>query len=463
MEKVKLWQKPKMYTTSQGSDPWEVVFKQDLMSGEGGIRTHGGPKGHNGFRDRPIQPLWHLSEQRRNYILFCTRSSTITPMQINEPVISSSDSVRATWAEVNLTRLSRNLQAIRAHVTPARVMIIVKANAYGHGLAEVAKTLGPQADYVGVAVLEEGIFLRELGVKAPIIVLGGIWGDQVPQYLKHDLTLTASSVERLEQIDSMAAKMGVKAKVHLKIDTGMERIGVHYYSAHTLQETALHLKNIQVEGIYSHFANADMSDLSHARLQLERFNEVLRFYEKNSLPMPIRHMANSAAILQLPESHLDMVRPGIMLYGVYPAAQVLRTVEVQPALAWKSRVVYFKVVRAGHPVSYGSTWQSDHPVRIVTVPVGYGDGYFRSLSNRAQVIIRNQKYPQVGRVCMDQMMVNIEADSGFNGDEVTLIGEAGEAAITAQDLADWAGTIPYEILTNINTRVPRVYYTEDKT
>jgi alanine racemase len=327
---------------------------------------------------------------------------------------------------------------------------------------QVARQLGPQSDYIGVAVLEEGIFLRELGVTAPIIVLGGIWGDQVPQYLQHDLTLTASSVERLEQIDMVATGMGVKARVHLKIDTGMERIGVHYYSAQTLQEAALHCKNAEVEGIFSHFANADATDLSHARLQLERFNEALRFYEKNGLPMPIRHMANSAAILQLPESHLDMVRPGILFYGVYPAAQVRRTVAVSPALAWKSRVVYFKVVRPGHPVSYGSTWQSDHPVRIVTVPVGYGDGYFRRMSNQAQVIIRGKKYPQVGRVCMDQMMVNIEADSAYNGDEVTLIGEAGEAAITVQDLADWAGTIPYEILTNINTRVPRVYITEDE-
>jgi alanine racemase len=383
-------------------------------------------------------------------------------MQINQPVIAKSEGVRATWAEINLTRLSRNLQAIRAHVAPAKVMIIVKANAYGHGLAEVAKRLGPQSDYVGVAVREEGIFLRELGVTTPIIVLGGIWGDQVPQYLQHDLTLTASSVERLEQIDGVAAGMGVRAKVHLKIDTGMERIGVHYYSAQTLQEAALHCKNVEVEGIFSHFANAEASDLSHARLQMERFNEVLQFYEKNSLPMPMRHMANSAAILQLPESHYDMVRPGIMLYGVYPTAQVNRTVVIQPALAWKSRVVYFKVVRAGHPVSYGSTWQSDHPVRIVTVPVGYGDGYFRSLSNQVQVIIRGKKYPQVGRVCMDQMMVNIEADSAFNGDEVTLIGEAESSAITVQDLADWAGTIPYEILTNINTRVPRVYITEEE-
>jgi alanine racemase len=381
-------------------------------------------------------------------------------MQIHQPVIASGESVRATWAEVNLDRLSRNLQAIRAHVAPARVMIIVKANAYGHGLAQVAKQLGPLADYIGVAVLEEGIFLRELGVTAPILVLGGIWGDQVPQYLQHDLTLTASSVERLEQIDAVAGRMGVMAKVHLKIDTGMERIGVHYYSAQTLQEAALHCTHVEVEGIYSHFANSDAVDLAHARLQLERFQEVLRFYERNSLPVPMRHMANSAAILQLKESHLDMVRPGIMLYGVYPAKEVRRTVEVQPALAWKSRVVYFKVVRAGHPVSYGSTWQSDHPVRIVTVPVGYGDGYFRSMSNQAQVIIRGKKYPQVGRICMDQMMVNIEVDSAFNGDEVTLLGESDNQTITAQELADWADTIPYEILTNINTRVPRVYVME---
>jgi alanine racemase len=336
-------------------------------------------------------------------------------------------------------------------------MIVVKANAYGHGLAEVARHLAPQVDYIGVAVLEEGIFLRELGVTGPILVLGGIWGDQVPQYLEHDLALTASSVERLEQIEAVAEKMGIRARVHLKIDTGMERIGVHYYSAETLQGAALKCRNVEVEGIFSHFANADAPDLTHARLQLERFSEVTRFYERNSLPMPLRHMANSAAILQFPESHLDMVRPGIMLYGVYPDSGIKRTVMVQPALAWKSRVVYFKIVRAGNPVSYGSTWQSDHPVRIVTIPVGYGDGYFRNLSNRASVIIRGKKYPQVGRVCMDQIMVNIESDSAFNGDEVTLIGESDGEEITAQDLAEWAGTIPYEILTNINTRVPRVY------
>ena len=383
-------------------------------------------------------------------------------MQINQPVITTNGGLRATWVEVNLSRLTENMQAIRTHVSPSKVMIVVKANAYGHGLAVVAKHLSSQADYIGVAVLEEGIFLREMGVTSPIIVLGGIWGDQVPQYLLNNLTLTGSSVERLEQINTVAGQIGIKAKVHLKIDTGMERIGVHYYNAHTIQEASLNCTNIEVEGIYSHFANADSADLTHARLQVERFNQVLRFYEDHSLPIPIRHMANSAAILQLPESHYDMVRPGIMLYGVYPSPETVRSVQIKPALSWKSRVVYFKVVAPRHPVSYGLTWQSDHPVRIVTLPVGYGDGYFRNLSGKTQVIIRGKKYPQVGRLCMDQMMINIESDSAYNGDEVILIGESGGKGITVQDLADWAGTIPYEILTNINTRVPRIYLTEEE-
>ena len=381
-------------------------------------------------------------------------------MRINHEVIATDGGVRATWAEVNLARLEYNLAAITQRVAPAKVMLVVKANAYGHGLAEVSKALAGKTDYVGVAVLEEGILLRELGITAPIIVLGGIWGDQILRYLQHDLTLTASSVERLQQIDAVAAQIGVKAKVHLKIDTGMERIGIHYYSAHLLQEAALKCRHVEVEGIFSHFANADSRDLTHARLQLERFNEVLRFYERRSLPMPMRHIANSAAVLQLPESYLDMVRPGIMLYGVYPSPEVPHTVEVKPALAWKSRVVYFKVVKPGHAVSYGSTWQSNHDTRIVTVPVGYGDGFFRSMSNRAQVIIRGKKYPQIGSICMDQLMVNIEWDSAYNGDEVILLGEADGEHITVEDLAEWAGTIPYEILTNINTRVPRVYVKE---
>lgn len=380
---------------------------------------------------------------------------------MHEPVIAPKGSVRATWVEVNLLRLRQNLEAIRSHVSPAKVMVVVKANAYGHGLAVVAKYISSHVDYLGVAVLEEGILLRELGVKTPILVLGGIWGEQVPQYINFDLTFTASSVERLEQINAAAFEKKKKAKVHLKIDTGMERIGVQYFNAGTIQEAALRCKNVEVEGIFSHFANADAPDLQHAKIQLERFEETLHFYEKHSLPMPIRHMANSAAILRMPESTFDMVRPGILFYGVNPSVNIPATIPVRPALAWKSRVVYFKIVQPGHPVSYGSTWESDHPVRIITIPVGYGDGYFRSMSNKAQVILGGKKYPQVGRVTMDQAMINIEGDSAYNGDEVVLLGEKDGQVISAEDLAGWAGTIPYEILTNINTRVQRIYLDEE--
>ena len=382
----------------------------------------------------------------------------LSPPPVNHETAAMTDVLRPTHVEVDLGLLASNLAAIRSRVGAAKVMPVLKANAYGHGLIEVARlmvSLG--ADYLGAAFLEEGILLRQRGITTPVLVLGSLAGEQIPLFLKNDLTLTASSVDKLRLIEEAAAALDIQARVHLKIDTGMERVGVHYYNADTLLEASLQCRHVQIEGIYSHFANADAADLSHARLQLERFMEVLEFYDRRSLPAPMRHMANSAGILQLPESHFDLVRPGIMLYGIYPSPECQRTVVVEPALQWRSQVSYFKVVQPGHPVSYGSTWQSDHPVRVVTIPVGYGDGYFRALSNRAQVLINGRRYPVAGRVCMDQMMANIEWDSAFNGDTVTLIGTDGAESITADDVAEWAGTIPYEVLTNINTRVPRVY------
>jgi alanine racemase len=191
---------------------------------------------------------------------------------------------------------------------------------------------------------------------------------------------------------------------------------------------------------------------THARQQLERFEEVLRFYEKRSLPVPIRHMANSGAILQFPESHMDLVRPGIMFYGVTPVGMD-RTIEVAPALRWKSRVAYSKITLPGHPVSYGSLWQSDVPTRILTIPCGYGDGYFRRMTNRAEILVNGKRYPQVGRICMDQFMVNAGEDDIQVGEDVILLGNG----ITAHDLGEWTGTNEYEVLTNISARVPRVY------
>ncbi|RQW79312.1 MAG: alanine racemase, partial [Geobacter sp.] len=254
-----------------------------------------------------------------------------------------------------------------------------------------------------------------------------------------------------------ADQMKTKAIVHLKIDTGMERIGVHYYNAEKFLETAHSLKNIIVDGIYSHFATAESEDLTFTKLQLERFNKVLEFYKKHLIIQPIRHISNSGAILQLPEANLDMVRPGIMLFGVYPFKHIKKTVFVKPALTWKSLVVYFKVIKAGNAVGYGLTWKPDHDIRAVTVPVGYGDGYFRSMSHKAKVLLNGNLYLVIGNISMDQIVVNIENDSAYNSDDVILLGSDGKNLITAEDLAEWAGTIPYEILTNINTRVPRIY------
>ena len=376
---------------------------------------------------------------------------------LNEPTIAA-DEPRPTRVEVDLDVLADNYRVIAAHVAPARVMPILKANAYGHGLVEVARVLERLgAPYVGVAYLEEGLRLRQHGVRLPVLVLGGILGSQIPRFLEHGLTLAASSVDKLRAIEEHAAALGRPATVHLKIDTGMERIGVHWYSAEALLEASLRCRHVRVEGIFTHFANADAPDLAHARLQLERFAEVLRFYERRSLPPPLRHAANSGAILQLRESHLDLVRPGILFYGARPSADVAASLPVRQALRWLTRVVFFKVVKAGHPVSYGGEWVAPAETRVVTLPVGYGDGSARAMSGRAEVIVHGKRYPVVGRICMDQIMVSIGRDSAYNGDEVVLLGGEGDTAIPIEQMAVWAGTIAHEILTSINTRVPRVY------
>ena len=377
---------------------------------------------------------------------------------INTSIFSENEVIRPTRVEVDLRIIADNFGKIKKHVHHAMMMPILKANAYGHGLVRVAKLMQElKADYIGVAVLEEGILLRESGIDIPILVLGGIWGNQIPHFIKNDLSITASSITKLNQIEEIAGQMKSKAKVHLKIDTGMERIGVHYYTADKFLETAIGCKNIDIEGIYSHLANSELNDLSYTRLQLDRFQEVIRFFEKHSLKTPIRHIANSGSIIQMHDSFLDMVRPGIMLYGVYPSNEIEKTIQINPALSWKSLVVYFKVIKAGNPVGYGSTWKPEHDIRAVTVPVGYGDGYLRSMSHKAYVLIQGKRYPVAGTISMDQIVINIESDSVYNGNEVILIGNKDGNSITCEDLAVWAGTIPYEILTNINTRVPRVY------
>jgi alanine racemase len=364
---------------------------------------------------------------------------------------------RPTYLEVNLPRLRQNLLAIRKHVAPAKVMVLMKANAYGHGVEGVAPFIASLVDYIGVAIVEEGAELRRLGIKAPIIVLGGTLPQELEQFIRFDLTLSASSMELLRAAESTAAAAGKRLKAHLKIDTGMERTGVHDYEADGFLGEAVQCRNLEIEGIYTHFANSETRDLTHAKLQLQRFQNVLGFYERRGIPPPpLRHMANSGAILQLPESHMDMVRAGVLFYGIYPGPDVQKTVAVAPAVRWITHVVQSKITLPGRPVSYGSLWSPERPTRIITVPCGYGDGYFRRMSNQARVIVKGRMYQQVGRICMDQCMADAMDDQVEPGDEAILLGrdESG-LEISAEDMATWAGTNEYEVMTNISARVPR--------
>lgn len=365
--------------------------------------------------------------------------------------------MRPTYLEVNLSQLRQNLEAIRARVSPAKIMPMVKANAYGHGVDGVVPFIEPYVDYIGVALVEEGIHLRELGIRKPILVAGATLCEQVPLFAEYDLILTGSSLELLERAEEIAHSTGTRIKTHLKIDTGMERVGAREYEAEELILKSTAYRHIFVEGIYTHLANSELADRTYSSLQLERFQEVLDLYKQHSLPLPpLRHVCNSGGILNLPEAYFDMVRPGVLFYGVYPGEEVDRVVEVKPALTWHSRVAYSKRTRPGRPVSYGSLWQAEEETGIVTIPCGYADGYFRRMTNRAQVIIRDKKYPQVGRICMDQFMVHIGDDEIKVGDEVILLGHG----IRAEDLAGWMGTNEYEVMTNISPRVPRVYVNE---
>ena len=367
-------------------------------------------------------------------------------------------SERPTRVVVDLDVLAGNLDAIGAHVG-VPVMPIIKANAYGHGLVPVARHLQAHgAGQFGVAFSEEAIALRRAGITVPVLVLGGILGRQVGQLIEHELEITVSSLDKLHQVESAAEALGRKATIHLKVDTGMERIGVHSYSCGPMIEAALASRWVDIKGIYSHLACADDPASPMTALQLERFLEACAHFDRLGVPMPIRHLANSGAVLHFPDTWLDMVRPGILSYGVLPDPASQHVIDVRPALALVSQVVYFKVVKAGNPVSYGATWTPAADTRVVTVPLGYGDGFPRALSSRGEVLIRGRRLPIVGRLCMDQFMVDVGPDgTAYVEDDVVLIGRQGDAAISVEDVARQAGTIPYEILTRLNERIPREY------
>lgn len=375
--------------------------------------------------------------------------------------------MRPSFIKVSLWALRNNFlylkKQLQASANPPSLMAVIKANAYGHGLIEVAKVFSSpdtKADYLGVAFVEEGVELRKAGITLPILVFGGIFSEQIKLFLENNLELTASSISKLKSIEEAAASLNKTAKVHLKIDTGMERIGVHYYNAADFFKEAVKQKNCEIKGIFSHFASAG-SDPEFTKLQLERFktckDAATQIFKDSSLPVPKFHLANSAATLTLPESHFDIVRCGISLYGVNPGLPAPIFKNFQPAMELVSKAAYFKVVKKGAGVSYGQTWHAEKDTRVITVPIGYGDGYFRSLSNKAEVIINEKRYPVIGRVCMDQIMVDIGDDSAYVGDEVVLLGKRGDEQILASELASKAGSYSYEVLTALNNRLPRVY------
>lgn len=363
-----------------------------------------------------------------------------------------------TRIRVDLDALTHNLQVLQRHVS-VPVMGIVKANAYGHGLVPVARHLEAQGiPQLGVAFVEEGLALRRAGLQVPILVLGGIHAPQVTRFLLHDLEVTVSSVDKLRQVEQAAESIGRNAVIHLKIDTGMERIGVHSESAAPFIEAAVASRWCTVKGIYSHLACSDDPASPMTAVQLQRFLAACAHFERIGAPMPLRHLANSGGVLHFPETWLDMVRPGIALYGVMPDPAVRTGVALKAALSLVSSVVYFKVVKAGSTVSYGATWTAGEDTRVITLPIGYGDGYPRALSSRGEVLVRGQRHPIIGRICMDQFMVDIgSTGTAYNGDEAVLIGRQGDAVIDCEAVAQAAGTIPYEILTRLNERMPREY------
>ena len=378
-----------------------------------------------------------------------------------ESAIFSARTSRPTVAEIDLGALRSNIANIQKRVGNAQIMGIVKANAYGHGLERIAREMERSGvAMLGVAFVEEGIALRASGITIPILVLGGIIGEQIGDFLDHNLSITASSVWKLDLIEAVARERKQTASVHLKIDTGMERLGIQYGNADELFEAASRAKWCHIDGVFSHLAASQEQNGEWTRKQLHRFAQASAWFERNGEACPSRHLANSGAILNAPETRFEIVRPGLMCYGIAPGGAA-QTVALQPVLSWKTRVVYFKVVPKGTPVGYDGTWTAPCDTRVVTLPVGYGDGFRRSLGNKGEVLIRGRRCAVVGNVSMDQITVDIGPDgTAYNDDEVVLLGAQNDEQISADDMAKKMDTISYEVLTGIHPRVPRIYVNE---
>ncbi len=365
---------------------------------------------------------------------------------------------RPTFARIYRDAIAANYASFRSLAPDSKLMAVVKADAYGYGLVHCARLFSELgADYLGVGFVEEGILLRREGIQKPMLVMGGIVGSQIELFLEYDLDLTASSVFKLEAIEREARAAGKTARVQLKIDTGMNRIGQNFRTAEKLLKAAKNSKHVRVTGVYSHLATAEDEDEAFARLQISRFRDVRDLAKSCGLGDVTFHLANSAGAIRFPEARLDMIRPGLGLYGQHAASRLQQEFPLHPAHQLVSEIVYVKGVRKGEGVSYNLKWTAPEDVWVATVPVGYGDGYPRLLSNKASVLISGNRYPIVGAVCMDQFMVNLGRDKHNVGEEVVLWGQQGNDEITLWELCDAAGFIPYELPIYLTGRVPRLF------
>lgn len=365
-----------------------------------------------------------------------------------------------TYAIIDLDAITSNIMKIRDKVGGERkVYGVVKANAYGHGIGHIAQTAVAAGVY-GLAVgrTNEGVQLRSLGLDVPILNLCYTIPGEAAQSVANDLITAINTLEGAQALSEAAGRLGKKAVIHLKIDSGMGRYGQLPAEAVAFMQTIAKLPHLVYEGIFTHFATADSADKTFARHQFAVFQETMEALRKAGFEFPIRHAANSAAVLDMPETYLDAVRPGIILYGMYTSDEVSHEIGVTPALTLKSHLGRIRTLPAGSNVGYGGAYITPKDMKVGLVPVGYGDGYHRLLSNRGEVLIRGRRVPIIGRICMDQFMVNLDpVEDAAQDDEVILIGRQGDAHLSAEEVAGWADTINYEVTTGLLRRIPRAY------
>jgi alanine racemase len=367
--------------------------------------------------------------------------------------------LQITIAEIDLNAIKHNITLIKKKLPNKKVLFAVKANGYGHGAVAVSKAVEDEQiiDMLGVATPAEGIELRLAGIQLPILILGLILPEEevIASLIEYNLSQTVADAAVIDAIARIAQQMNAAIPLHLKIDTGMGRIGCEPAEAVELAEHITSQTSLVLEGVFTHLPVSDIPESDFTRQQIDQFKRIIRSIEESGIPVPSIHIANSAAILNDDEPAGNMVRAGIMAYGYLPSPTCRRSMPIIPAMTLKSRIVFLKRVRKGTPLSYGHTYTTERDTTIATIPVGYGDGYNRLLSNKGKVLISGKEYPVVGRVCMDQMLVNLGDDHHHLGEEVILF---GKETITAETIAEWTETIPYEITCSISRRIPRVYH-----